>query len=126
MAIGVISHYYEQFIHLSQCFQKLSAAEASESVYMCERLNHNTPTLHLKQENCPSLLQDPPINVKCYLLRNHLWENTYFWSFGSRMYHLDRYMFIFKHHLFLENICTCLNIIFSRLKYMYMFNIPYL
>ena len=28
----------EQFIHLPQCFQKLPGAEASESVYMKERV----------------------------------------------------------------------------------------
>ena len=34
VANGEISHY-EKFIHLSQCFQKSSAAEASEaSIYM--------------------------------------------------------------------------------------------
>ena len=35
MAKGEIAHD-EQFHHLRQCFQKSSAAEASESVYMCE------------------------------------------------------------------------------------------
>ena len=29
---------FEQFLHLSQCFQKLSSAEASESVFMWERI----------------------------------------------------------------------------------------
>ena len=40
MANGEIAHY-EQFIHLPQCFQKLSAADASESIYMWERVKHD-------------------------------------------------------------------------------------
>ena len=37
---GEIAHYahYEQFHLLKKCFQKSSAAEASESVYMWERV----------------------------------------------------------------------------------------
>ena len=31
---------YEQFLHLPQCFQKSSAAEASESIYMKESVKH--------------------------------------------------------------------------------------
>ena len=30
--------YYEQYLPLSQCFQKWSAAEASESIYMWRRV----------------------------------------------------------------------------------------
>ena len=36
VAKGEIAHY-EQFLLLQHCFQKSSAAEASESVYMSER-----------------------------------------------------------------------------------------
>ena len=32
---------FEQFLLFPQCFQKQSAAEASESVYMRERVNNN-------------------------------------------------------------------------------------
>ena len=38
VAKGEIARF-EQFLLLSQCFLKLSAAEASESVYMRERVN---------------------------------------------------------------------------------------
>ena len=38
MANGEIA-CFEQFLLLPQCFQKLSAADASESVYMWERDN---------------------------------------------------------------------------------------
>ena len=37
MAKGEIA-CFEQFLHLSQCFQKSSAADASESVYKWERV----------------------------------------------------------------------------------------
>ena len=32
--------HYELFIHLPQCIQKLSSAQASESVYMWERVKY--------------------------------------------------------------------------------------
>ena len=38
VAKGEIAHFM-QFLLLSQCFQKLSASEASESVYKWERVN---------------------------------------------------------------------------------------
>ena len=38
MARGEIARF-EQFLLLSECFQKSSAAESSESVYMWERVN---------------------------------------------------------------------------------------
>ena len=38
MPKGEIAHY-EQFLLLPQCFQKSSAVEMSESVYMWERVN---------------------------------------------------------------------------------------
>ena len=41
MAKGDIA-CFEQFLLLSQCFQKLAAAEASESVFMRESDNHLT------------------------------------------------------------------------------------
>ena len=37
MAKGEIAHF-EQFLLLSQCFQKLSAVDASECVYKWERV----------------------------------------------------------------------------------------
>ena len=40
VAKGEIARF-EQFLLLSQCFQKLSAAVASESVYMKERVNNH-------------------------------------------------------------------------------------
>ena len=39
VAKGEIAHH-EQFLLLPECFQKLFAAEASESVYMLESVNH--------------------------------------------------------------------------------------
>ena len=41
VAKGEIAHH-EQFLLLPQCFQKSSASEAWESVYMRERVNNET------------------------------------------------------------------------------------
>ena len=38
---------FEQFLLLSQCFQKLSAADASECIYKWESVKHNL-VLHVK------------------------------------------------------------------------------
>ena len=46
VAKGEIAHY-EQSLLLSPCFQKLSAAEASESVYMWEKVETNKKELYL-------------------------------------------------------------------------------
>ena len=40
---------FEQFLLLSKCFQKSSAAEASESVYMWERIKHLLSNLKCHQ-----------------------------------------------------------------------------
>ena len=40
LAKGEIARF-EQFLFLSQCFRKLSAAEVSESVYMWERVKNS-------------------------------------------------------------------------------------
>ena len=37
LAKGEITHY-EQFLLLPKCFQKLSAADASESIYIWEKI----------------------------------------------------------------------------------------
>ena len=52
MAKGEISHH-EQFLLLPQCFQKPSAAAASESVYICERVNKRLFDLLLAGGNLP-------------------------------------------------------------------------
>ena len=38
--ISLFNYRFEQLLLLSKCFQKLSAVEVSESVYMWERVNH--------------------------------------------------------------------------------------
>ena len=48
MAKGEITRF-EQFLLLSQCFQKTSASDASESVYMRERVNPFPHTTKLVQ-----------------------------------------------------------------------------
>ena len=40
---------FEQFLLLSQCFQKISAAEMSESVYMRERVKYIIFTFYFVQ-----------------------------------------------------------------------------
>ena len=47
MAKEEIAHY-RQFILLPQCFQMLSAAEVSESVYVWEKDNHMVQEMTLK------------------------------------------------------------------------------
>ena len=47
VAKGEINRF-EQFLLMSQCFQKPSAAEASEIVYMRVMVNHSIILSHLK------------------------------------------------------------------------------
>ena len=87
---------FQQFLLLSLCFKKLSAAEASESVYMRERVNDSAADIF--KDN---LWQ----KVKLLIMSNSShYNNVFNYIFNNSTFKLHRFFFTFLTLFYVEKV----------------------